>query len=157
MRTLSLAVGVITLAALGTGRADVATPGAKPAAASTMPVAKPAMAQAAAAPAATPADKQERVFTCIATDHGGVKRWEPGTFIVYEGEHVQFKLYNRVDPRPEIVHGFSIPAFNVKVVVPGGNKEPVIADFVADKAGLYDINCQLHPAHVGGQLLVIKK
>lgn len=153
MRTLSLAVGVITLAALGTVRADVAMPAAKPAAA---PAAKPAMAPAPAA-AAAPTDKQERVFTCIATDHDGIKRWEPGTFIVYEGDHVKFKLYNRVDPRPEIVHGFSIAAFNVKVVVAGGNKEPVIAEFTADKVGLYDINCHLHPAHVGGQLLVLKK
>ncbi len=110
------------------------------------------------APAAAPAARADRVFTCIATDHGGVKRWEPATFIAYEGERIQFKLYNRISAKSGVVaHGFAIAAFNVKVEIAADNKDPVLVEFVADKAGLYDINCHLHPAHVGGQLLVVKK
>ena len=134
MRTLFATLGVVTLAALGIARAETA---------------------------AAPVDggpKADRTFTCIATDHSGVKRWEPATFIVYEGEKVHFKLFNRIPKATGVaVHGFAIPAFDVKVAVEADNKEPVLVDFTASKAGLFDINCHLHPAHVGGQLFVMKK
>lgn len=135
MKNTVALLGIIAMSALGVARAD----------------------HHETAPAAAAAAKPDRVFTCIATDHGGVKRWEPATFIVYEGERVQFKLYNRIPKKPVAVHGFAIPAFSVKIEVLAENKDPVLVEFVADKAGLYDINCHLHPAHVGGQLLVLKK
>ena len=31
-----------------------------------------------------------------------------------------------------------------------------VVEFVADKSGIFQISCQLHPAHVGGQLLVLE-
>lgn len=134
MKKTAALLGLIAVAALGIARAEDAAKADAP-----------------------PATKPDRVFTCIATDHGGVKRWEPATFIAYEGERVQFKLYNRIPKKPVAVHGFAIAAFNVKVEVLAENKDPVLVEFVADKAGLFDINCHLHPAHVGGQLLVLKK
>jgi len=51
-------------------------------------------------------------------------------------------------------HGFKIGGgYNVEAVVTRG--EPKTVEFVADKAGVFPITCQLHPAHVGGQLIVL--
>jgi len=33
--------------------------------------------------------------------------------------------------------------------------EPKEVEFVADKVGIFPTICQLHPAHVGGQLVVL--
>ena len=51
-------------------------------------------------------------------------------------------------------HGFEIAAFGVKEVVPGEKTANV--KFVADKSGIFPIKCQLHPAHVVGQLVVLE-
>jgi hypothetical protein len=51
-------------------------------------------------------------------------------------------------------HGFEIAAFGVKEVVPGEKTANV--KFVADKAGIFPIKCQLHPAHVVGQFVVLE-
>lgn len=37
-----------------------------------------------------------------------------------------------------------------------GAEEQVI-EFTADKEGIFPMHCQLHPGHVGGQLVVMKK
>jgi hypothetical protein len=42
----------------------------------------------------------------------------------------------------------------VKEVVPGEKTSNV--KFVADKAGIFPIKCQLHPAHVVGQFVVLE-
>jgi plastocyanin len=42
----------------------------------------------------------------------------------------------------------------VKEVVPGNGTKDI--SFKADKAGIYPIKCQLHPAHVVGQLVVLE-
>jgi plastocyanin len=42
----------------------------------------------------------------------------------------------------------------VKEVVAGDKTASV--SFVADKAGVFPIKCQLHPAHVVGQLVVLE-
>ena len=50
-------------------------------------------------------------------------------------------------------HGFAIPAYKVAEVVNRG--EPKQVEFTADQDGVFPIICQLHPAHVGGQLVVL--
>lgn len=97
--------------------------------------------------------KATRSFTIIGTSTKGAKRWEPATLICFKGERISIKLINKIPPK-ESVHGFSIDAFGVKVDV-SGKKEKTV-EFVATKAGLFDIVCHLHPAHIGGQLLVLK-
>ncbi len=105
----------------------------------------PSMAQPKAAPVA------KRSITIVNYEtEGGVKQWLPGTIIAKKGETVELKLINNV---PSGIHGFFIPAFNVRKEVKKGTPETV--SFVADKDGLFDLKCHLHPAHVGGQLLVL--
>ena len=90
----------------------------------------------------------ERNITIVNYEIKGVKQWNPGTIIVKQGETVNLTLKNTAGA----VHGFSISAYNIKenVKKDGTNK----VSFKASKKGLFDITCHLHPAHVGGQLLV---
>jgi len=103
----------------------------------------------AAAPAAL---AETRQFTVVNVEFEGTKIWLPATLVVNEGDTVKIKLINNVKTDPN-VHGYAIPAFKVAEVVTRGETKEV--EFVADKEGIYPINCQLHPAHVGGQLVVI--
>lgn len=95
---------------------------------------------------------EEREFTVVNIEFEGTKVWVPGTLVVNAGDTVKVKLINNVKTDPN-VHGFAIPSHKVAVVVPRG--EPQEVQFKAEKAGIFPINCQLHPAHVGGQLVVL--
>ena len=93
---------------------------------------------------------EKRAITLVNYETDGVKQWLPGTIIVKKGDDVEITLINNV---PSGVHGFQIPAFKVEKQVMKGKRE--VVSFKADKDGLFDMKCQLHPAHVGGQLLVM--
>jgi nitrosocyanin len=94
-----------------------------------------------------------REFTVVNIEFEGSKIWVPGTLVVKKGDTVKVKLLNNVKTDPN-VHGFAIPAYNVAAVVTRG--EPQQIEFRADKAGIFPITCQLHPAHVGGELVVLE-
>jgi nitrosocyanin len=79
-----------------------------------------------------------------------VKQWLPGTIIVKKGDDVELTLINNV---PSGEHGFFIPDYKITKVV-GKEKKEVIT-FKAEKEGLFTMKCHLHPAHVGGQFLVL--
>ena len=91
-------------------------------------------------------------FTVVNVEYEGSKLWLPGTITVKKGTKVTLKLVNNV-PADPAQHGFAIPAYNVAELVTRG--EPKTVEFIADKAGVFPIICQLHPAHVGGELVVL--
>jgi len=91
-------------------------------------------------------------FTVVNIEYEGSKLWLPGTITVKKGTKVTLKLVNNV-PADPAQHGFAIPAYNVAELVTRG--EPKTVEFIADKAGVFPIICQLHPAHVGGELVVL--
>lgn len=93
---------------------------------------------------------EKREITLVNYETDGVKQWLPGTIIAKKGDEVQITLINNV---PSGIHGFFIPDFNVRKEVKKGVKE--VVTFTADKEGLFNMKCHMHPAHVGGQLLVI--
>lgn len=93
---------------------------------------------------------EKREITLVNYEFEGVKQWLPGTIIVKKGDDVTLTLINNV---PSGVHGFYIPDFNVRKEVKKGVKE--VVTFKADKDGLFAMKCHMHPAHVGGQLLVM--
>ncbi|MFN7950085.1 MAG: cupredoxin domain-containing protein [bacterium] len=83
----------------------------------------------------------------------GVKMWIPSTIVAKKGDTVKLKLVNKLS----IDHGYQIPAYGVeKIVPPDGPNGTAEVSFTADKAGIFPIQCQLHPAHVGGQLVVLE-
>jgi nitrosocyanin len=93
---------------------------------------------------------EKRSITLVNYETDGVKQWLPGTIIVKKGDDVELTLINNV---PSGVHGFYIPDFKVRKEVQKGKKE--VVTFKADRDGLFNMKCHLHPAHVGGQLLVL--
>jgi len=97
---------------------------------------------------------QPHQFTVVNIEYEGTKIWVPSTLVVHKGDTVKVKLINNVKSDPN-QHGFAIAVFNVAAVVTRG--EPASIEFVADKAGVFPITCQLHPAHVGGQLVVLEE
>ncbi len=93
---------------------------------------------------------EKRSITLVNYETDGVKQWLPGTIMAKKGDDVEITLVNNV---PSGIHGFQIPAFNVKKDVMKGKRE--VVTFKADKEGLFEMKCHLHPAHVGGQLLIL--
>ncbi|HVN84651.1 MAG TPA: cupredoxin domain-containing protein [Candidatus Binatia bacterium] len=91
-------------------------------------------------------------FTVVNLEYEGSKLWLPSTLVVHKGDKVKIKLINNVKSDPN-QHGYKIAAMNVEEVVTRG--EPKSVEFTADKEGVFPITCQLHPAHVGGQLVVL--
>ena len=61
-------------------------------------------------------------------------RFEPATISVVEGDTVRLRLRSA-----DRTHGIGIKAFRVKALIPRG--EAVIVEFVADRAGTFDITC----------------
>ena len=92
----------------------------------------------------------KRSITLVNYETDGVKQWLPGTIIAKKGETVEITLINNV---PSGIHGFFIGDFDIRKEVKKGTKE--VVTFQANKEGLFDMKCHLHPAHVGGQLLIV--
>ena len=78
----------------------------------------------------------------------GKKTWLPVEIKANTGEMVQLVLVNTLDAP----HGFEIPGF-LKPQVVEANKTMKVK-FKAAKAGTFDFKCHLHPAHVGGKIIV---
>ncbi|MGG1553835.1 cupredoxin domain-containing protein [Paenibacillus ferrarius] len=72
-------------------------------------------------------------------------RWDPGTILVKQGEHIRLSIYG-VNGES---HPFIIEGLNISGEVKKG-KETVV-DFTADKEGIYRIICLTHAdiAHGG--------
>ena len=115
-----------------------------------------AMAQGAAPAAPAPAIEEPgtRSFTLVSIEADGAKIWLPSVIAVEQGDKVKLTLKNLV-PGADNKHGFTIPAYNITEVVT--RDEPKTVTFVADKAGTFQYSCQLHPAHIGGSLIVEPK
>ena len=95
-----------------------------------------------------------RSFTMVSVEVDDAKVWLPSGIAVEQGDKVKLTLKNLV-PGASNQHGFTIPAYNITEIVTRG--EPKTITFVADKAGVYPFSCQLHPAHIGGSLIVEPK
>ena len=102
--------------------------------------------------ASSAAFAEARTFNVSAVEVDGVKFWLPSTLVVKKGDTVKIHAVSKV-PGANSVHGFAIDAFNVKEVIDTKGKD---ISFTADKAGVFAIYCHMHPAHVGGQLVVLE-
>jgi plastocyanin len=99
-----------------------------------------------------PAAAPDVALTLVSVEVEGSKFWLPGTVVATKGQTVRLTLLNKIASDPN-QHGFTIPAYGIAEVVNRG--EPKTVTFVADKPGVFPMLCQLHPAHVGGQLVVL--
>ena len=100
-------------------------------------------------PVAAAEDADVKKFTLINVLLDGAKVWLPSSVIVKQGETVELTLDNKLDAP----HGFKIEALGIETVVQPKSKTTV--QFTPDQAGIYPYFCQMHPPHIGGQLLVL--
>ena len=107
-----------------------------------------------AAPAAVAPGDNTRSFTLVGTEFRGSKFWTPNTLICYQGERIKLTITNKI-PGDVKVHGFTIPDFGIRKEIEVEKTE--VVEFVADKPGLHNMLFHLHPAHIGGQLLVLAR
>lgn len=117
-------------------------------------MAQGAAPSAAAVPAPAMDEPGTRSFTLVSVEVDDAKIWLPSVIAVDQGDKVKLTLKNLV-PGASNQHGFTIPAYNITEVVTRG--QPKTVTFVADKAGVFPFSCQLHPAHIGGSLIVEPK
>ena len=94
----------------------------------------------------------DQSFTVINLEYEGSKVFVPATLVVHQGDHVKIKVVNSIKSDPN-QHGFAIEEYKIEKVVTRG--EPQEVEFDATQVGIFPIKCQLHPAHVGGQLGVL--
>ena len=88
-------------------------------------------------------------FRVAITSSGGVSGFNIGTITATEGDKVNIHLENAT----EKAHGFSIDAFNIhRVIQP---HQPETVSFTPNKTGQFKVYCQLHPAHVPAQMIVV--
>ncbi len=88
-------------------------------------------------------------FQISATSVNGASAFNVGTITVTEGDKVDLRLGNSTDK----AHGFSIDAFGIHKVIQAGQFQTV--SFTPNKTGQFKIYCQLHPAHVPAQMIVV--
>ncbi|HTY54552.1 MAG TPA: cupredoxin domain-containing protein [Candidatus Binataceae bacterium] len=93
-------------------------------------------------------------FTLVSVMVDETKIWLPSSIIVEQGDHVKLTLKNMI-PGAGNQHGFALPGYGITEVITAGT--PKTVEFVASKPGVFTYYCQLHPAHIGGQLLVLHK
>jgi heme/copper-type cytochrome/quinol oxidase subunit 2 len=94
---------------------------------------------------------EPKKFTLINVLLDGTKIWLPSSIMVQQGDEVELTLINTLDEP----HGFELKAFGIEQVVQP--KAQMTVKFTAAKAGAYSYICQMHPPHLGGQILVLSK
>jgi nitrosocyanin len=92
-------------------------------------------------------------LTIVNVEYEGTKVWVPSTIVAKKGDKITLKLVNNVPSDPS-QHGFAVPDYKIAEIVDRG--QPKTVEFTVDRAGIFPIICQLHPAHVGGQLVVLE-
>ncbi len=101
----------------------------------------------------TPLAAETQELTLVNIKYEGSNIWVPGPIVVKKGDTVRIKAINNVKDDPA-EHGLAIPAYGIKLVVNRGKPETV--EFKADKAGVFKLECHLHPAHVPSQFVVLE-
>ena len=94
---------------------------------------------------------EPKKFTLINVLLDGTKIWLPSSVMVQQGDEVELTLINKLDEP----HGFKIEAFGIEEVVQP--KAQTTVKFTASKTGAHSYICQMHPPHLGGNILVLSK
>jgi len=94
---------------------------------------------------------EPKKFTLINVVLDGTKIWLPSSLMVQQGDEVELTLINKLDDP----HGFKIEDFGIEEVVQP--KAEMTVKFTASKTGAHSYICQMHPPHLGGNILVLSK
>lgn len=86
----------------------------------------------------------------VSANVGGKNVFIPSTIVVTGGKPVTLSIFNTTD----VPHGFAIPGIKVEAVLPV--QEELAVKLPALEGGhVYQVNCQLHPAHRTATLVVL--
>ena len=86
----------------------------------------------------------------VSANVGGKNVFIPSTIVVTGGKPVTLSIFNTTD----VPHGFAIPGIKVEAVLPV--QEELAVKLPALEGGhVYQVNCQLHPAHRTASLVVL--
>jgi len=94
---------------------------------------------------------EPKKLTLINVLLDGTKIWLPSSLMVQEGDEIELTLINKLDDP----HGFKIEDFGIEEVVQP--KTQMTVKFTAAKTGAHSYICQMHPPHLGGNILVLSK
>ena len=94
---------------------------------------------------------EPKKFTLINVVLDGTKIWLPSSLMVHQWDEVELTLINKLDDP----HGFKIEDFEIEEVVQP--KAQMTVKFTASKTGAHSYICQIHPPHLGGNILVLSK
>lgn len=94
---------------------------------------------------------EPKKFILINVLLDGTKIWLPSSVMVQQGDDVELTLMNKLDEP----HGFKIEAFGIEEVVQP--KAQTTVKFTASTIGAHSYICQMHPPHLGGNILVLSK
>jgi hypothetical protein len=86
----------------------------------------------------------------VSANVGGKNVFIPSTIVVTGGKPVTLSIFNTTD----IPHGFAIPGIKVETVLPV-NEEHAVKLPALEGGHVYQVNCQLHPAHRTATLVVL--
>ena len=86
----------------------------------------------------------------VSANVGGKNVFIPSTIVVVAGKPITLSIFNTTD----VPHGFAIPGLGVQEVLEV-QKEHVVKLPTLKGGKVYGINCQLHPAHRTGTLVVL--
>ena len=87
----------------------------------------------------------------VTTELGGKNVFIPSTIVVTDGGPRSLSVFNTTD----IPHGFKIEALGVETVLAPG-EEKVINLPKLEGGQVLHVGCQLHPAHRGATLVVLR-
>jgi heme/copper-type cytochrome/quinol oxidase subunit 2 len=93
----------------------------------------------------------QTVVQVVSTNVQGKNVYIPGTIVVVGGKKQSLSLFNTTD----VPHGFRIDGLDLETVLPPGEEH--VLELPELKGGhVYQIHCQLHPAHRTATLVVLK-
>ncbi len=77
-----------------------------------------------------------------------VNVWLPATLMFHKGDKVNLTLKNVATKD----HGFAIDALHIQEIIPMDQSKEIVIEVT--EVGTFPYYCPLHPAHVGGQLII---
>lgn len=95
-------------------------------------------------------ESDQSVIQVVSTNVQGKNVYIPGTIVVVAGKPHTLSLFNTTD----VPHGFRIEGLDLETVLPPG-EEHELALPELEGGHVYQIHCQLHPAHRTATLVVL--
>ena len=92
----------------------------------------------------------QSVIQVVSTNVQGKNVYIPSTIVVVGGRPHTLSMFNTTD----VPHGFRIDGLDIETVLPPGVEHELTIPAL-EGGKVYQVNCQLHPAHRTGTFVVL--